>query len=214
MATPRGATTRGGREGAAALGRRRGRGDGGSCQSGVVNEDDDAEEGNRLDGRRRHSVGGAVRRSSLHLPPRVVAPGVQRWGVGTPRKSRGSGKGRARLPCVRGLPNDARVQLPRGVAAQEKRWFRRGLGFPKGPLRRFNSVCGVLGGGVRGSCSRAPASSSHALEAGGYYTPYICDASENVRARKKNRTRRKKISVARAWKKRLPQACNATRKKS
>jgi hypothetical protein len=51
MATPRGATTRGGREGAAALGRRRGRGDGGSCWSGVVNEDDDAEEGNRLDGR-------------------------------------------------------------------------------------------------------------------------------------------------------------------
>jgi hypothetical protein len=122
MATPRGATTRGGCEGAAALGRRRGRGDGGSCWSGVVNEDDDAEEGNRLDGRRWHSVGGAARRSSLHLPPRVAAPGVHRWGVGTPRKSRGSGKGRARLPCVRGLPNGARVQLPRGVAAQEKCW--------------------------------------------------------------------------------------------
>jgi hypothetical protein len=33
--------------------------------------------------------------------------------------------------------------------------------------------------------ARPSASSSHALEAGGYYTPYICAASENVRARKK-----------------------------
>jgi hypothetical protein len=60
------------------------------------------------------------------LPPRVAVPRVERWGVGTPRKTQGSGKGRSWLPPICGLPNDARAQLPRGLATQGKRGVFRG----------------------------------------------------------------------------------------
>jgi hypothetical protein len=65
---------------------------------------------------------------------RVVAPGVERWGVGTSRKPRGKLAGRFHLPLFRGLPNDTRGQLPRGLAAQENRLVPHGVwGSQRGP---------------------------------------------------------------------------------
>jgi hypothetical protein len=133
MATPRGATTRGGCEGAAALGRRRGRGDGGSCWSGVVNEDDDAEEGNRLDGRggtrSEGRRGGA--RSTFH-------PGLRRHeyrgGASAPRGKVGVGEGSGAAALCSWVPKRRTGPAPAwGCSPGKTLGSRRGLGFPKGP---------------------------------------------------------------------------------